>query len=159
MIPPRPPRLQRDSRSSSLRRMSEGATPGQAAKTRFPSNRETSAHTLRDGNGMKIELDYTRASQVCKGFGDATLRGLHNLGCNSLPLGSRRPSPVRMKGMFAFLFDRRSGLKTSLVLAALALLLFGGGVLVGLNLRWSRDDLTAAVLAPPPLKSVLAEGA
>jgi len=45
--------------------------------------------------------------------------------------------------MFAFLFDRRSGLRTSLVLGLLALLLFGGGVLVGLNLRWAREELVA----------------
>ena len=59
--------------------------------------------------------------------------------------------------MFAFLFDRRSGLKTGLLVTALALLLFAGGILVGLNLRWSREDVTAAVLKPPPLKALLAD--
>jgi hypothetical protein len=42
--------------------------------------------------------------------------------------------------MFAFLFDRKSGVVTGIVVAALAALLFGGGVLVGLTSRWSQQE-------------------
>lgn len=50
--------------------------------------------------------------------------------------------------MLAFLFDRRSGTWTGLTLAALAVILFAGGVLVGLNLRWSREEAIDAALHP-----------
>lgn len=47
--------------------------------------------------------------------------------------------------IFAFLFDRRSGLLTGLALLAIGLLLFGGGVLLGLSLRGE-----TTLRLPPP---------
>lgn len=50
--------------------------------------------------------------------------------------------------MLAFLFDRKSGTLTGLAVAALAVILFAGGVLVGLNIRWSREEAIATALQP-----------
>jgi cell division septation protein DedD len=50
--------------------------------------------------------------------------------------------------MFAFLFDRKSGVLTGIAVAALVLILFGGGVLLGLSLRWSREEAVEAVMNP-----------
>lgn len=50
--------------------------------------------------------------------------------------------------MFAFLFDRKSGVWTGLAVAGLALILFGGGVLVGMAYHWSREEAVEALANP-----------